>query len=182
MKLDISEIVARPGTRYGYDINEDCQDLEGVVCVSPVTGHIEFTNTGRLIVATGNLAGTVELECGRCLKCFPMRLCAEIQEHHKFHRPLAPMAAEVEEVEDVEELSEETPELWEGNLFDLGELIRQSLLIGIPFRPLCDEDCKGLCITCGANLNEGPCGCEPVKESPLAALGELLERKEEEIS
>ena len=179
MKLNISEIVAHPGTRFGCEIKEDCPDLDGVACIPPVTGHIEFTNTGRLIVASGNLEGTVELECGRCLKRFRMRLSAEIQEYHKFHRPLAPMA---KEEEDVEELAEETPELWEGNLFDLGELIRQSLLIGIPFRPLCEEDCKGLCPTCGANLNEGPCGCEPVKESPLAELGELLERKEEKGS
>jgi len=180
MKLDISEILAHPDTRCGHDFNEDCRDLEGLACLSPVTGHIEFTNTGRLIVASGNLEGTMELECGRCLKRFPMLVSAEIQEFHKIHQPLAPMATEQEEVEDIEELAEETPELWEGILFDLGELIRQSLFIGIPLRPLCEEECKGLCPTCGTNLNEGRCDCEPVNNSPLAALGELLKHKHEE--
>ena len=181
MKLDIAEIVNYVGTRFGYDINERCDDLEGLVCLSPVSGHIEFTNTGGLIVVMGQLEGTVEVECGRCLKRFPMRLAAEICEHHKIHRPQAPMGEE-EEVEDTEDIDEETAELWEGNLFDLGELIRQGLLIEIPYRPLCDGDCKGLCPTCGADLNEGPCGCQPVKESPFAVLGELLRQKDEEGS
>lgn len=179
MKLDIAEIVAHPGTRFDYDVHENCDDLEGVVCLSIVIGHIEFTNTGRLIVARGKLEGTIELECGRCLKRFPARVSTEILEHHKYQSPRALLAEQEEEV-DEEELGQETPELWEGNLFDLGELIRQSLVVGTPFRPLCDETCKGLCPTCGKNLNEGPCQCAPVEDLPLAALGDLLEDDDKE--
>ena len=52
-----------------------------------------------------------------------------------------------------------------------------ALLLEIPLIPLCDDDCKGLCSTCGANLNEGPCGCAPgddadfeMAKNPFAAL------------
>ena len=43
-------------------------------------------------------------------------------------------------------------------------LVVAAIVFELPLVPLCDEDCKGLCPTCGANLNEGPCGCE--KEQP----------------
>ena len=57
---------------------------------------------------------------------------------------------------------------------DLVPLIVAALLLEVPLVPLCDDDCKGLCPQCGANLNEGPCGCSrdeaDVEASPFAAL------------
>ena len=49
-----------------------------------------------------------------------------------------------------------------------------ALLVALPLKPLCREDCAGLCPQCGANLNEGPCGCEPdTEDDRWAALREL---------
>ena len=62
-------------------------------------------------------------------------------------------------------------------VIDLEPLITAALLLEFPLIPLCDEECKGLCPQCGANLNEGPCGCEPAADddddtppNPFAAL------------
>lgn len=58
---------------------------------------------------------------------------------------------------------------------DLSELIFGELVLNLPMKHLCKEDCLGVCQTCGANLNEGPCGCKRDEMDPrLAALQELL--------
>lgn len=62
----------------------------------------------------------------------------------------------------------------EGEL-DLAELCRTDVLLQIPMKHLCNENCKGLCPQCGANLNEKVCGCNKKTVDPrLAALAELL--------
>jgi uncharacterized protein len=67
---------------------------------------------------------------------------------------------------DVQELFEATPR--EGESYPLGHdrvdlepLARESLILDLPLVPLCREDCRGLCPTCGKDLNEGHCGCLP---------------------
>ena len=49
--------------------------------------------------------------------------------------------------------------LYDGEEVDLTPLIREQMILALPTRPLCQEDCRGLCPRCGANLNEGDCGC-----------------------
>ena len=51
-------------------------------------------------------------------------------------------------------------------ILDLTEAVRQYALMVIPMKPLCREDCAGLCPGCGSNLNQGPCGCPPVEADP----------------
>jgi len=54
---------------------------------------------------------------------------------------------------------------------DLGELMREQFYLALPMKPLCRDDCRGLCPQCGTNLNAGTCDCSPVWEDPrLAAL------------
>jgi uncharacterized protein len=57
---------------------------------------------------------------------------------------------------------------------DAGTLVWEQFVLALPFKPLCSETCKGLCPTCGADLNEGPCGCDEGGLDPrLAALRTL---------
>ncbi len=57
---------------------------------------------------------------------------------------------------------------------DLTESVRESILLTLPFYPLCKEDCKGVCMRCSQDLNAGPCACEREgRESPWAALDAL---------
>ena len=48
-------------------------------------------------------------------------------------------------------------------ILDLDPDIRQEIILAFPEKPLCKPDCKGLCITCGKNLNQGPCSCPKEK-------------------
>jgi len=86
-------------------------------------------------------------------------------------------------------LEEERQELQAGDMetgfyregeLDLGEIVREQLLLNIPMRPLCGESCKGLCPHCGANLNETTCGCEQKSIDPrMKALEKLLTKRKE---
>ena len=59
---------------------------------------------------------------------------------------------------------------------DLADLTMADILLELPYKSLCREDCRGLCPMCGKNLNEGLCGCTRKSVDPrLAVLGQLLE-------
>jgi uncharacterized protein len=59
---------------------------------------------------------------------------------------------------------------------ELGDVIREALILAAPEYPLCREDCRGLCPRCGAELNEGPCGCRSEADPRWAALDALRPR------
>jgi uncharacterized protein len=62
---------------------------------------------------------------------------------------------------------------------DLNELMREQFYLALPMKPLCQEDCQGLCAQCGTNLNTGTCECHPEWVDPrLAALKELKSTRE----
>lgn len=174
MKLDLNEIAAQSGRHLDYEINEPpIKDLEGAVCTDGVKGLVRFSNTGKNIVVRGEFKTTVELECGRCLKPFRMDISVPIEEALS----LAEAVVELDEEDEHEPADEEADVLFIDNVFDLNELIRQSILINIPIRPLCSEECKGLCPKCGRDLRDGPCGCVLDEEtSPFGALASLLEQ------
>jgi uncharacterized protein len=65
------------------------------------------------------------------------------------------------------------------HVLDLREAIRQNLLLAMPIKTLCKEDCAGLCPECGKDWNEGPCDCEAmVDDDRFSALRQLLEQSE----
>ena len=70
--------------------------------------------------------------------------------------------------------------MFQGQSIDLAPAVWEELALAAPFKYLCRETCAGLCARCGANLNEGPCGCPPDRDDPsvtdggLAGLAALL--------
>ena len=182
MKLDLTEIAAHLGKRIKYDIDEKpIVDAEsGLKCVEPIKGSITFSNTGRTIDVRGKCKTAIEVECARCLRAYRMPVELTVEEELPIEGQ--PWATELQE--DMEELPEEESDpLFVDNIFDLDEYFRQSILVSVPIKPLCGEDCEGLCPRCGANLNDGPCECPPdLGDSPFAVLGSLIEEEDEETS
>ena len=78
----------------------------------------------------------------------------------------------------VEENPEEDPSLFvlEGNEIDLDEILSTCFILDMETKFLCREDCKGLCPTCGKNLNLGPCGCRKTLDPRFAVLEQLLDK------
>ena len=63
----------------------------------------------------------------------------------------------------------------ENNILDLDELIYQEIQLFLPHKMLCNDDCKGLCMKCGANLNREECNCKKDVDPRMAALLQLLD-------
>jgi uncharacterized protein len=157
------------GTTRDYDFDEREPELEASAGLrGPIRGHVHLTRTGHGILVQTDYSGNVELVCGRCVDPFVHETSGTIEEEFL---PLIdiktgePLAVEGEEFR-----------LTEAHVLDLNEALRQDLLTRVPLRPLCAEDCPGLCPQCGASRREGTCSCEPVsEESPFRALAALLE-------
>lgn len=75
---------------------------------------------------------------------------------------------------------EDSSELMEGYHLNVDELINDELLLNWPMKILCREDCKGICKSCGRNLNDGECGCDDFVPDPrMAAIKDLFNANKE---
>lgn len=116
----------------------------------------------------GRVATTLELPCSRCLEPFvwPVDEAFDLTYH--------PQAASAVDRERQIEEDDFGTAYYENEEIDLEQLIRERFHMSLPMKPLCSDDCKGLCPQCGTNLNRGTCGCSPAWEDPrLAALRQL---------
>ena len=105
------------------------------------------------VLASGTVSVPWMAECGRCLEMARGTVFAEVRELFEEGGGEQDMTYP---------LGEES--------VDLEPMVREQCLLGLPLRPLCKPDCRGLCSHCGANLNEGPCGCPPERDERWAAL------------
>jgi len=125
----------------------------------------------------GSVVGAIELECSRCLARYrhglhePFRL---ILEPVGTRSPADPEAAEALRRDGVC-LGDEIEAGWfRGDEIDLGGFFREMISLALPVKPLCDEDCPGLCPLCGIELGKTKCDCREAKpDSPFAVLAVL---------
>lgn len=134
----------------------------------PLAWQVEITNTGDAFLVMGTVEGEAVTSCARCLEDVRMPFVGEIEGYFLINE------GDFEKPEDIDE--EEFEVLGDDNAIDMMPLITAALLLEVPLVPLCDDECKGMCLSCGANLNEGDCGCaeaqedEVSDENPFAAL------------
>lgn len=147
-----------------------------VALEGPVQVDVKVTNTGRCYLVRGKLRARASFTCDRCLTKFSGEITGEIEDEF-FPRDGAVRPDDDLESEDSEVgLSEADDEnTFDGESFDLEESVAQHLLLAIPAKVVCREDCKGICPHCGQDLNEADCDCETDDVDPrLAALAKLL--------
>jgi len=178
MKLDLAEILSNAGMRYRYDVDEPPIVDEDLECTQPVKGTITFTNTGSVLLMEGGVKTKVAVPCSRCMVDYEQPVETPISEQFPLHLTGPGPGGRKGMVTVEEDENPAAAKLFEAHLLDLTELLRQSITIQVPLQPLHDELCKGLCLTCGKDLNEGPCACRPEAVNPaFAKLAELLEDK-----
>jgi len=118
----------------------------------------------------GTLTFAARLVCVRCLGEFEEEFRGSIDE--VFRQGVALPSTEDRSLREAAEWVEE-------DIFDLQPHLEDWLIVSLPDRPLCREDCKGLCSVCGKNLNEGPCACTVETGDPrLEILRSLLVPKD----
>lgn len=125
----------------------------------------------------GSVEGRVELECARCLTRYfhPLREDFRLVLEPAGDRvPAEPEAAEALARDGLALLDELDAGLFRGPEIELGAWLREVVALALPVKPLCREDCRGLCPRCGADRNREDCGCEETRpNSPFAALAAL---------
>ncbi|HVZ77982.1 MAG TPA: DUF177 domain-containing protein [Gemmatimonadaceae bacterium] len=124
------------------------------------TGRLSAAGEGRFYWH-GHVSGSTTVPCRRCLAD------AAVQVDDEVHLIFA--AAGDEEAEDSDVYTYGPRDI----SLDLRPAVRESWLLSAPALVLCREDCKGLCPTCGSNLNDGPCGCTPAQDPRWDALRKL---------
>jgi uncharacterized protein len=117
----------------------------------PVQAELQVEKTGELITVRGPVRATARLECVRCLRSFddPLEFDLQVVADRAGHA--RGLEAELER--------DDYMMFHDGRQIDLRQNVREGLLLELPITPHCREACRGLCPRCGADLNEGPCGC-----------------------
>ncbi|MBO5411208.1 MAG: DUF177 domain-containing protein [Clostridia bacterium] len=163
MILDLEPIFNTEGLvrEFAYDLDLSAEEFDGS---RPFGAPVKVSGS------VGNYTGIVELRasadfvldliCDRCAK--PIRVELSMPVNHTL----------------VTHLNDETNDellLVNELRFNLDELVTEDIFLDMPSKFLCSKDCKGLCPTCGKDLNEGSCSCEKEIDPRLAALKQLLD-------
>ena len=160
MQINVSQLLQEPiGALRDHKVSE-VVDITGDGAGSLIEGECRLLRTQRSILATCLLSTDVKLTCSRCLGQFNHHLSLKFEEEYLPTVDVttgAPMPPP-------EETSTFTID--EHHILDLTEAARQYSLLTIPMKPLCDEDCAGICPNCGKNLNQGDCDCPKQYNDP----------------
>ncbi len=141
------------GKHYTCQIRE--KDLEmDLKFLKPVLFDGTAYKSSDDIRLCGHITTCIEVSCHRCLEAFPLELSADFE---VYYRPYPTQA----EISDDSELS--LGELgvmhYEENVIDLAVVTRDTIIVEMPMKLLCKEDCLGLCPHCGENHNKKQCNC-----------------------
>ncbi len=137
-----------------------------------IRGKINLKKQGRKVELIGTISFTVMLECARCFKKFSADKSKKVR--------LFFIEGEMQKEKDMRKLSsmDDLMEYYENDIIDVGPVFHDSICLSVPMKPLCKDDCKGLCPICGINLNEEYCSCGEEKSDPRwAPLKKLLKKE-----
>ena len=170
MKLQVEQAKEHIGKKFPYSYTISASEL-GDVTAFPWSRHDitisgEFWFDGQNYIVQGSIQSKGDYDCSRCLNT---------TEHYRkdfFEEIFSDCRDAADDVNS-----------FDGEEIDLTELIRDTLIINEPSQVLCQDDCKGLCVHCGANLNVSPCSCESFVVDPrFAELLALLDEKDDRLS
>ena len=165
MKLNLKKFFSNEDEKpFSTTFALDLSDVE-------ISGTKLFTNPAEVMVLVRGSNGAVQLElkmdyefsvpCDRCMEMITKRETLSLT-----HIVLLSS----EDCDDGEYIRIPSEEL------DVSELAREDIILSLPIRFLCSEDCKGLCPVCGKNLNEGSCSCKVKKVDPrMEILKQLID-------
>lgn len=181
VSVNVAQLLqSAPGSRRELDFIEPIADPEEDLHLrGPVRGHVKLLRTSQGILVHSEHEAAVTLECARCLEEVSAQVSGSLDEEFV---PLADirtgLPVDVEDIADPEQ-----PRISETHEIHLDELLRQNLLTNIPFQPLCDPSCAGLCATCGGRVDaqhsshseEAEPASDTTDQNPFAKLAALLQ-------
>lgn len=166
MIIDVSSILKEFGGK--IDINDELEINDADFTFDgPVKVKGSIYNNGQSLTFKADCSGVLKTQCARCLKDINVNVEFPVDENLIQNNEDA-----VSEDEDVI--------LFEGYTVEIDDIIANSFLLNTSMKYLCKEDCKGLCQNCGADLNEGECGCNQDYVDPRwSGLVDILNNNKE---
>ncbi|NLO47604.1 MAG: DUF177 domain-containing protein [Clostridiales bacterium] len=161
MLLNIRKIIEEPGEiPFSFEIDMSDVHFDSVhAFLSPLTVKGSVVNSAGVLTMDADLEIESVFICDRC------------SSHYQTRKRLHAHAVLAQELQD-----EDNPDIYllEGDNVNLTEIIYTIFILNMETKSLCKEDCRGICASCGKNLNEGACGCKPEPDPRLAVLKQLL--------
>jgi uncharacterized protein len=158
--VDVHDLLHKPGAsrrwRRAEALANLATEMASVPDEKPVQIDVLFESVVEGILVSGTLSGQMSYRCARCLKDFAGGFDVRVRELFA-HQP--------------QEDGDDYP-ITEG-VIDLEPMVRDTLVLSMPFAPLCKDDCLGLCSRCGGDRNLGECACGPEVDARWAALSSL---------
>lgn len=126
---------------------------ERVKLTAPATVNGKIRLAGNEVFVNGHVETSAQFECDRCLKPIELPVNADFE--------LEYITGSEYESSAVAELTEAemSVSVFDGEAIDVDEIVKEQILLAVPTRMLCSEDCKGICPQCGTDRNTGECGC-----------------------
>lgn len=159
--IDVRDLLGHPGVSREEAVSGTIDGLAGELARvpedTPVIAHLTLRSIVEGILVEGDLAGRWVLRCARCLTEFEAPFHVRVQELFVTEPEADPDGYELD------------PEVG----IDPEQMMRDAIGVEMPFSPLCREDCRGLCATCGGNRNLGGCPGHAVVDPRLAVLSEI---------
>lgn len=175
MKADICDIPAE-GLR--LEVSEDGNSLQEIagdadfVILSPVSAELTLLKSEGEVFVRGGMTALLKLQCARCLKEFEHKVTSKLD--------IVYTLTPERDVKERELAKEDVGVSYlSGDEIDINAVLVEQLSLDMPMQTVCTIDCKGLCPKCGADLNQGKCGC-PVEghmDTRFAKLKELKIKK-----
>lgn len=169
MRIELENMEGRKGDfAHVYQPDELNPVDERVNLTGPaaVTGTVRLS--GNEVFVEGHVETRAQLECDRCLKPIELPVSADFA--------LEYIPGPDYESSSVAALSEEelSVSVFDGKAIDVDEIVKEQILLALPARTLCQENCKGICPECGIDRNTGQCNCMAYEVDPRwAALKDL---------
>lgn len=148
MKVNVSEIIKTEGEGIDIVFHDDLPELHEFDTSIKFNSPFEFTgrivNLGGLLKLSGKLHFEFSANCLRCLKVVVTAKDIEVDETFV----------------DISKSDGDDAYTFEGYYVDIDKPLMDNIILAMPMKTLCSEDCKGLCRKCGANLNIQNCNCD----------------------
>jgi uncharacterized protein len=169
MRYNVAQLLMEPtGSIRSYQLDETFEGPQSGL--DRATGTVKILRTHQGVLVTARIETQVQTTCGRCLSEFQRLSSLTVEEES--YPTVDPGTGQKLFPPDE---SEGAIHIDDRHMLDLSDVVRQYVLIENPIKPLCSDNCLGLCPECGANINEEKCKCDTVPADPRwGALSELL--------
>jgi DUF177 domain-containing protein len=159
--IDVRDLLDRPGSAKRVHVDEPVEGLEtGLAAVDtrePIEGDLTLESVVEGVFVTGSVGGRMTMRCARCLKEFESDF--DVAMNELYVREPGP---------------EDDYALADDLTLDPEPMVRDAVVLQMPFSPLCRPDCLGLCERCGGDRNLGECTCEAEVDPRWSALEALF--------